>query len=204
MRNYYELTHYSKINEYGVRVYRVRATKDLQISRNRFVSEGALGGWIEKEWNLQSGAWVFDDAMVFGNACLKHFATAYNRAVIYEEAEVSGAKISDDAVVSGEANIFGGAKVFENAYISGHTNISGCAKIFGNAKVLGNGFVEIMGDAKIYGNAIIMGGNICIAGDAKVFKNAVVSGWSRVDGGAKISGDVRAHDICLSGNDRLN
>ena len=60
------------------------------------VAEGELGGFIERENNLdQSGdAWVSGDAKVFGNA------------QVYGDAQVCG-----DAKVFGDAQVFGNARV---------------------------------------------------------------------------------------------
>ena len=63
------------------------------------VAEGELGGFIERENNLdQSGdAWVSDDAKVFGNA-----------------------KVCGNAWVSGNAKVFG------NAWVSGDARVQNC------------------------------------------------------------------------------
>jgi hypothetical protein len=96
MSKKYELTSECKIVA-GVKLFRIRALKAIA----RFSVEiGDLGGWIEKEGNLnQSGnAWVYCDARVYGNA------------------EVSGnAWVYGDAEVSGNADYM----VFKNSWSSG-------------------------------------------------------------------------------------
>ena len=66
------------------------------------VAEGELGGFIERENNLdQSGdAWVYGDARVFGNA------------LVYGDARVYG-----DAQVFGDAQVYGDAWVYGNAWV---------------------------------------------------------------------------------------
>lgn len=82
------------------------------------VSEGELGGYIEKESNLnQNGnAWVSGDARVSGYA------------EVYGDARVSG-----DAEVSGYARVYGDARVSGYARVSGdadYTTIKGFGTCF--------------------------------------------------------------------------
>ena len=72
------------------------------------VAEGELGGFIERENNLdQSGdAWVYGDARVSGNAR------------VYGDARVSGnARVYGDAQVFGDAQVYGDAWVYGNAWV---------------------------------------------------------------------------------------
>ena len=114
MEKKYELTAECKI-EAGVKLFRIRALKEIA----RFlVKIGDLGGWIEKDDNLnQSGdAWVSDNARVSGDACV------YDNACVYGNARVSGnAEVSGDAKVSGNAEVSGNADyiVFKNSWSSG-------------------------------------------------------------------------------------
>ena len=72
------------------------------------VAEGELGGFIERENNLdQSGnAWVSGDAKVFGNAWVSGDAKVFGNAWVYGDAKVFG-----DARVCGDARVFGNAWV---------------------------------------------------------------------------------------------
>ena len=105
--NKFELTSDFKINIFGKKVFRIKALISFGIVR-----AGDIGGWIEKEANLdQSG-----NAWVFGNA------------------EVSGdARVSGNAWVSGNAEVSGDARVSGNAWVSGNAEVSGNAWVFGNA-----------------------------------------------------------------------
>lgn len=104
----YEFTGETKV-ELGVTFKRIRR-----------ISDGEIGGWIEKEGNLShSGlAWVSGNAKVYG-----------------------------DAWVSGNAQVFGDAQVSGKAWVYGDAQVSGNAKVSGDAQVSGNAWVS--GDAKV-------------------------------------------------------
>ena len=78
------------------------------------VAEGELGGFIERENNLdQSGdAWVYGDARVFGNARVYGDAQVFGNAWVYGDARVYG-----DAQVFGDAQVYGDAWVYGNAWV---------------------------------------------------------------------------------------
>lgn len=110
----YELTE-ATWRLFGVTLHRIRAVQDFSD-----VHAGDLGGWIEKEENLdhRGDAWVYEEAMVFGdarvrdNAKVREGATIFDRAVIGDGAEVSG-----DAVVRANGRVDGNAKVRCNARV---------------------------------------------------------------------------------------
>ncbi|MDV7396875.1 hypothetical protein RZS08_36090, partial [Arthrospira platensis SPKY1] len=98
----YELTDETK--KYGdVTLHRIKALKDFND-----VKKGDLGGWIEKESNLsQSGnCWVYDNALVYGDAQVFGNAWVYGDALVYGDAQVYGT-----AWVYGNARVFGDARV---------------------------------------------------------------------------------------------
>ena len=82
----FELTKETKY-WFGTTLYRIKALKAFGS-----VEKGELGGFIEKEANIESAgnAWVFDNARVF-----------------------------DNAQVSGNARVFGHAQVSGNAFVYG-------------------------------------------------------------------------------------
>lgn len=120
----YELIEDQFIELCGVKLYRIRALRDFGS-----ISEGDVGGLIEKEENLShyNNAWVFDDAKVYENA-----------------------KVFGDAVVSGDAKVFGNARVYGNAWVSENAKVSENAEVYGNAKVYGN--ARVFGDAEVSSN----------------------------------------------------
>ena len=132
----YELTAES-IVKFGRTLYRIKALVAFGD-----VEEGELGGFIEKEENLdQSGdAWVYGDARVSGNAR------------VYGNARVSG-----DTWVYGNAWVYGDAWVYDNARVSGDAWVYGDARVSGNTWVYGNAWVYgdawVSGNARVYGNA---------------------------------------------------
>ena len=142
----FELTSES-IVKFGKTLYRIRALMAFGD-----VKEGELGGFLEKEENLdQSGnAWVSGDAWVCGNARVYDDARVCGNAWVYDDARVSG-----DALVCGNAWVYGNARVYGNALV------------YGNARVYGNAWVY--DDARVYGNAWVCG-NARVYGDARVFR----------------------------------
>ncbi|MDM3050900.1 hypothetical protein OGV87_09855, partial [Citrobacter sp. CK183] len=65
---------------FGRKLFRIRAVVSFGD-----VSEGDLGGWVEKGINLeQSGnAWVYGDAQVYGDARVSGNAQVYGDARVY-------------------------------------------------------------------------------------------------------------------------
>ena len=86
MQKKYSITKESKI-VFGIKLFRIKA----KISFGS-VKKGELGGWIEKEKNLNqnNNAWVFDNALVFGNARVSGSARVSDNAWVSDNAEVSG------------------------------------------------------------------------------------------------------------------
>ncbi len=79
------------------------------------VKKGDIGGWVATEDNLSHDGkcWVYEDAMVYGNA-----------------------KISDDVKVEDEAQIS------DNVQISGQVKISDTVEIWGDVTIGGNGKIS--------------------------------------------------------------
>ena len=126
----YRLTDETKVieNAYSRKtLYRIQAIVDFGD-----VKAGELGGFIEKESNLsQDGlAWVYDDAMVYGNALATDNARVKDRAMVYDRA-----LISDIAVVMGRAEVYNRAMVYGNARVGGNAWIMDDTMVYDNAKV---------------------------------------------------------------------
>ncbi len=121
------------------------------------VKAGALGGFVASERNLsQHGdCWVFDDARVY-----------------------------DEAVVSGGAQIRGHGSVYEHARVSDKGQVLGNAEIFGHGWVFKQGVV--FDNAKVYGHAQVRD-------DGLVFGNAELSDYVRVLGSGQVCGNTRLH-----------
>ena len=53
---------------YGIKVYKIRALKDIK-NRHQDIKKGDLDGYVESERNLSQydNYWIYDNAIVFGN-----------------------------------------------------------------------------------------------------------------------------------------
>ena len=133
----------------GRKLFRIRALVEFGD-----VEAGELGGYIEKEENLDhdGDAWVYDDAKVYGDARVYGNARVYGDARVYDDAEVCG-----NARVCGDAKVYGDAWVYGNAWVCGNARVYGNAEVYGNARVYG--------DARVYGNAWVCG-DAEVCGDA--------------------------------------
>jgi len=102
------------------------------------LSDGLIGGWIEKEENLsQEGkCFVYGDAKVYGDAQVFGNATVCDYAWVFDNAQV-----------------FGNAWILGNAQISGNAEVFDYAEVFGNAKVFGKARVHL--DATVAGNTVL-------------------------------------------------
>ncbi|MDO9648259.1 hypothetical protein GIJ74_10495 [Glaesserella parasuis] len=111
----YELLKDDTVEHFGTTLYRIKALITFGL-----VGAGQLGGYIETEKNLDhsGNAWVYDNALVYGDA------RVYGNACVYDNALVYG-----DARVYGNAQVYGNARVFGNAWMCGN------ARVFGNAWV---------------------------------------------------------------------
>ena len=141
-----------------IKVYRIKALRDFGN-----VKKGDLGGYIESEDNLshEGTAWIYEDAIVYGNA-----------------------RVYEDAKVLGSAEIDGNAKIFGNATIAGNSMIGGKANIFGNATI--GGYSKVFGSAWVYDDAQIYG-DTRIAGNLRVFKDILLIGDYSLRGNGHIS-----------------
>jgi carbonic anhydrase/acetyltransferase-like protein (isoleucine patch superfamily) len=192
---------------FGVTLNRIRAVAAIAAFG---VAAGDLGGWIEREENLQvyGDAWVSGDAQVYGDAQVSGDAQVYGNARVSGDAWVSGnaqvsgdAQVYDNARVSGDAQVYGNAQVSGDAWVSGNARVSGDAQVYGNARVSGD--AQVYGNARVYGNAQVYGnawvyGNARVSGNAQVYGNARVSGNARVYGNAWVSGNARVETVNIT------
>ena len=105
----FELTTDTKMN-LGRKLFRIKALVSFGD-----VKEGTLGGYVEKEENLdhEGNAWVYDDAWVCDNAEVCGNAKVYGNAFVCGNAKVCG-----NAMVRGNAQVYGNAMVCDNAWVS--------------------------------------------------------------------------------------
>ena len=167
----FEMTSEFTITGLFTRLYRIKALRSFGN-----VAKGDLGGFVEKEANLDQygNSWIFGDAKVHGNAKVSENATVSGSAEVSENARVYGS-----ARVCGNANVYQNAKVFGNATVHGNSVVCGKAKVFEISEVGGNarvsGCAELSGDVYVSGNAEL-------SGNAKVSRcldYATVKGFGR-------------------------
>ena len=75
------------ITVFGIKLFRIKALVEFGT-----VKAGDLGGYIEKEENLDhdGNAWVSGDAQVYGNAWVSGDARVYGDALVSGDAQVYG------------------------------------------------------------------------------------------------------------------
>lgn len=137
MEKKYKLTEETlEIN--GIILHRIIALLDFGE-----VKKGDLGGFIEKESNLAHdyNCWIYNDAVVRGNA------KVYGNAIVYGNAEVY-----DNAMVYGDAEVYGNAEVCGEAKVCGNATVCGETMVYGEAKVCGNAKVEKKSDYIVFKN----------------------------------------------------
>ena len=152
----YELTDISKQLDNGVTVHRIRALEDVYTSDGKLIApKGSLGGWIQGSGNLSQddGAWVHDDATVYGSAVVK------DDAQVAQQAEVSG-----NAFVYGSPLIYGEAKVHGHTWVSGTSWVYDKAQVFGESRL--DGSCTVCNTAWVYGSVRLM--NKKVEGDTKM------------------------------------
>ena len=188
----YKLTD-EAIQHCGKTLYRIEALINFND-----VKIGDKGGFIESEANLshESYCWVYNDAKVFGNACVYELARVFNKAEVSGDAKVHGCAIIENrAIVGWKAEIYDSASVSECAVVTGYAKVYGCSAIVGNACIKDNsvvygtacikGFVNVMGKARIHGyvtvkDCVTIGGNSHILGRGEIggyayIRDAIVS-----------------------------
>ena len=109
---------YKLVKEEEGTLFRIIALRDFSN-----VKKGERGGLIQSEDNLshEGDCWVYNDAVISGNA------------------QISGkARVFGNAVISGNAWIYGRARVFGNAWVCGRARVFGNAWVHGDAELTGN------------------------------------------------------------------
>lgn len=126
MKKHFKLTNETKINSFGVKLYRIEATTYFECVRfgdkGGSVKAGDKGGWVESEDNLAGTAWIADDAEAFGKAKVYGYALMRDRSKAY-----GSAVVGDFAVLTGSA------RVGDNAEASGSARVHGEARLLGDS-----------------------------------------------------------------------
>jgi UDP-3-O-[3-hydroxymyristoyl] glucosamine N-acyltransferase len=142
----------------------------IKLKQIRRLSDGLIGGWIQKESNLshKDECFVYEDARVYDKARVMDNSAVFGNARVYDSAV-----IKDDALVSGNALVYGNVRVADSAEVCHDSRVSGDAVLTDSCTILGTSF--------IFGNASI-GGNATVDGNTMVFGNAKVSGTASLFG----------------------
>ena len=143
MDKHFKLTEETKVNEAGVTLHRIMATRD-----SRHAKAGEKGGFVEREDNLGGEAWVDNNAEVWGEAFVYCYAYVSGNARVH-----GNAQIYDHAWVGADARVYDNARVHENAYVGGQAEVHGQAEVEGMAAVKDE--AEVTGHARVIGWAKI-------------------------------------------------
>lgn len=137
----YEFTGKQKRTMYGV------------VSQIRRLSDGKLGGWIQKEENLshKGNCWIRESVVVSDEARVSENAQVFNNVYIVDHAQVSGhVSVGGHTVITGHAQVYGDCRVF-----GGHIHIGGHSQVYGGSHVYGNVYIDEQ--AKVYKMATLRG-----------------------------------------------
>ena len=77
MAKHFKLTNETKVNAFGVTLFRIECTIDC-----KWAKVGDKGGWVEKENNLDGNAWVCGDA---DYCCFQSFGSRYGTTTVFRE-----------------------------------------------------------------------------------------------------------------------
>lgn len=145
-KKYFLTSENKPFNGYTLR--RICALKDFADVR-----AGEKGGWVESEDNLSHNGhcWVYDDAVVMGDARVAQHARVLDNAVVSGKACIHGfADITKHAEVSGVAVVCGDALVTDNAVVCGDALVKDCA-VLAYARIGNGADVEKPGDYVVTG-----------------------------------------------------
>lgn len=163
IRRKYELLTDDSIKYGRTTLYRIRALIDFSD-----VKAGDLGGYIEKEANLDhlGNCWVYDNSKVYEDA------RVWGNAQIRGNSWMSGnSRAWDNSILSGDCVMWGNARMSDNSKAFGECKLSGNATMWDDAEIHDRvcilGDVVVRGNSKIYGSTYLNGKGD-IAGDAVI------------------------------------
>lgn len=167
---------------------RIRASKPFFRGNGGVVIAGELGGWIENERNLShvGGAWVADDAKVYGLAAVDDQAVVQGSATVRDQAYLSGNAVMDGhscleklASANGNVRMSGNARATDNATLNDNVKLAGDALVAGYATVAGH--AQMDGNTTVKDSAYL-GGYARLSDDAEVVNSASVTGRWHLEG----------------------
>ena len=165
------------------------------LHRIRRLSDGKLGGWIEKEKNLsqEGNCWVDGDAKVYDNAQIYSNAQVFDNAQVYGNALIYGSAIVyGEAVARGNVEVYSKAKVYGDACVSGNAKVYEDAQVYDNAQVYDKAYVS--GNAKVFNDARVYD-DAWVYGDAKIYDHAEVCGYAEVYDNVSINEEILSKEV---------
>lgn len=169
----------------GVTLYRIRAVKDFTTSMGD-VKAGALGGWVEKDDNLNhsGNCWIYDDAVVMGEGLV------HRDGVVYSHAEVSAkASVGDRAQVGGNARVTGGSAIKGNTIVRGNAYVETDRALGGYGE---NQNIVVEGDTMIRGS-------VRVQGNVSLVDKTLITGNVSINGTGIISNATIGNGFCING-----
>lgn len=142
---------------------------------------------------IKDDVYIGGKSRVWDNAILSGQVKVNGRALIRENAELSGNVLTGDAV-----EICGQAKVKDNVIISGCSVVGGNTKLSGDAIITDyaqlSSHVQIRGNAQVRGNAHLTD-FVCVCENASIDGNVILSGDTIVKGKTHIDTQEQANKI---------
>ena len=174
------------------KLYRIRATRDIQ-NPYKIIHKGELGGYIEKEDNLDpyDESWIESGVHLCDNSKVKDFAYLSGNITLF-----SNSVISDNVSIfaDGEIQIFGNTHIYENVKLQ-NKNFENIkiheSNIFGTSNILKNSFIfnSYISDSLIDGNIEIVNSNInssSISDNSKII-NSVINDLADIEDNSYIN-----------------
>ncbi|MCG0998892.1 hypothetical protein LG413_12290 [Acetobacter persici] len=177
-----------KLDVDGRVLNRIRASQPFFKGNGELVIAGELGGWIEDERNLShtGGAWVADDAKVYGLAVVADDALAQGRSTVRDQAYLSGKAVMDGqsclerfSSANGNVRMSGNARATDNATLNDNAQLAGDALVAGYGTVAGH--AQMDDNTKVKDSAYL-GGHARLSDDAEVSNAASVTGRWHLEG----------------------
>lgn len=102
----YDITGISKVNEFGVEVRRIRASRTF-CTINEVVIEGTYGGWVQYYDNLDryDKSWLSGESEIFGDAIVNRNSIVSGDVKVCENTIIQNSKIEGKFVICGRTTI---------------------------------------------------------------------------------------------------
>ena len=187
-----------------IKLYRIEATEDLPYHN---IKRGDKGGFVQSKENLDSDAWIFDNAKAYGESIVCGEAQLYDNVEVCGKSRIYGraclhnnVKVEDEARIYEYAKLWDSVKVFNAAEVFGYSKIhhfvtiGGYSKIYGNSRI--QNFVNISDKAHVFGDTQIYDSvkiwdKVTIYDKTILCDSVMVYGDSIIKNTAKIGGNAR-------------